>query len=261
MNYLLKSFWGSLAMLALLILISPAVHASEEIFDQANLFSDSQKTDISEKIAVFKQNTGMDGIVVTTNDAGGKTAKDYADDFYDERQFGVGTDRSGFLFLIDMDNRTYHISTNGKMKELLTESRTKKMLDNAEEDMINGDYHLAALSILDDAIKYSDRYQYDSATGDFKRVRKLTPVKTVIAVVGAIVASIASYSSVYGTYNLKRSTYKYSYREKGNLKLSQKEDQLIDTFTTTRHIPKPTNTGGGGGGGGGGGHGGGGRSF
>ncbi len=261
MKQLLNSFLGPLAILFFLVLSSQPVQASETIFDQAGLFSESQKADIADKIALFKENTGMDGAVVTTNDAGGKTAQAYADDFYDNHQFGVGADRSGFLFLIDMDNRTYYISTMGKMKELLSESRIEKMLDHAEDDMVNGDYHLAALSILTDAIKYSDRYQYDSATGHFKRIRKLPPLKTMIAVIAAVIAGIASYSSIYGTYNLKRSTYKYSYREKGQLNLTQKDDQLIDTFTTTRRIPKPTNSGGGGGGGGGGGHGGGGRSF
>lgn len=256
----LKFLLTSLAVLLFFIGFSHPVQANEQIFDQANLFSESQRQDISNKMTEFIDQTGMDVVVVTTNDAGGKTAKAYADDFYNNGGYGSGSDQSGFLFLIDMDNRTYHISTKGKMKILLTESRIDSMLDHAEGDMKDGNYDLAAISVINDAIKYNQKYAYDTATGTFKRVRRFTPLKTLIAVIAGIVAGIAGYSSVYGTYNLKRSTYKYSYREKGNLKLTQKEDQLIDTFTTTRHIPKPTNTGGGGGGGGGG-NGGGGRSF
>lgn len=262
MKSLVKLLTGSLLLIFLFIIGGQPIHAESMIFDQANLFSDSQKSEIEEKITLFKKDTGMDGAVVTTNDAGGKSAQAYADDFYDQQGFGVGTDHSGFLFLIDMDNRTYYISTMGKMKELLTDSRIEKMLDHAEEDMIDANYHSAALSILKDAINYSNRYQYDTASGEFKRVYKLTPLKTLIAAVVAVIAGIVSYSSVYGSYNLKRSTYKYSYREKGNLNLTQKEDQLIDTFTTTRHIPKPSNnSSGSGNGSSGGGHGGGGRSF
>lgn len=255
----LKYVLSALALLCFWVMAQPA-GAAEQIFDQASLFSESQQAEITDQIAIFEKNTGMDAAVVTTNDAQGKTAQVYANNFYDEHHFGVGEARSGFLFLIDMDNRTYYISTKGKMKELLTEARIKKMLDHAEDDMIDGNYHLAALSVIKDAIGYSDRYQYDSASDQFKRVRKLTPIKTMIAIVVGAIAGIASYSSVYGTYNLKRSTYKYAYREKSSLQLTQKEDQLINTFTTTRRIPRPSSSSGGSGGGGGG-HGGGGRSF
>ena len=63
--------------------------------------------------------------------------------------------------------------------------------------------------------------------------------------------------------------YKYPYQEKSSIKLTQKEDRLVNSFVTTRRIPRPPkNNGGGGFGGGttthssgGGTFGGGGRSF
>ena len=67
--------------------------------------------------------------------------------------------------------------------------------------------------------------------------------------------------------------YKFNYLEKSSIDLTQKEDRLVNSFVTTRRIPRPSNNGGGGGGfsGGGGGStthssgggtfGGGGRSF
>ena len=40
----------------------------------------------------------MDIVIVTTNDAAGKTSREYADDFFDYGGFGVGPDYDGILF-------------------------------------------------------------------------------------------------------------------------------------------------------------------
>lgn len=266
MKHLIRILLSCLPLFLILI-GGQHVEAREiRVIDQANLFSSDERREIEDQAYTFSEEAKMDAIVVTTNDAEGKTAEAYADDFYDNGPYGFGADKSGFLFLIDMDNRTYHISTAGKAIKLFTDQRIERMLDRAEGDMRDGDYAAAAASILNDAIKYSRDVEFDNQTGRFKKVRRITLFEGVIALIAAAVAGIVSFSSVYGTYNLKRSTYKYSYRDKGHLALKKKEDQLVNTATTSRYIP-PSNSSGGGGGSsthtssGGSSHGGGGRSF
>lgn len=256
----------SLLLLFLLLVGGKHVEAREiKVIDQANLFSSAERKKIEDQAYAFAEESNMDAIVVTTNDAEGKTAEAYADDYYDNSPYGFGSDKSGFLFLIDMDNRTYHISTTGKTIKLFTDQRIERMLDRAEGDMRDGDYAAAASSVLADAISYGRDVKYDNQTGRFKKIQRVTWIEGLIALIAAVVAGIVSFSSVYGTYNLKHSTYKYSYRDKGHLALKQKEDQLVNTATTSRYIP-PSNSGGGGGSSthtssGGSSHGGGGRSF
>ena len=255
----------SLLVFSLMLVFSLPTEASEmTVYDQANLFTADELADLAEMTAEFRATEKMDAVVVTTSNAEGKTAEAYADDFYDNGNYGLGAKKSGFLFLIDMDNRTYHISTAGHTIKLFTDQRIERMLDRAERDMRNGDYASAAASVLKDALNYSQKVDYDNVTGTFKKVRKISLLEGIIAVIAAAVAGVVSFSSVYGTYNLKRGTYKYAYRDQGHLALRSKEDQLVNTATTSRYIP-PSNSGGGGSSthssSGGSSHGGGGRGF
>lgn len=83
----------------------------------------------------------------------------------------------------------------------------------------------------------------------------------------AAVVAIGFFVSVRLRYQLKTGTYRYPYRQNAQLDLTERQDQLVNSFVTTRRIPKPSNNNGGGGGGsttnssGGGTFGGGGRSF
>lgn len=109
-------------------------------------------------------------------------------------------------------------------------------------------------------------YRIDEATGKITRYKVLTTVEIVIAVALAAILSIAFYMITVSRYQLKSGTYKYPFREKASIKLTDKTDRLTNSFVTTRHIPKAPPPGSGGGGStthssGGGTFGGGGRSF
>lgn len=234
---------------------------SSQVFDEANLFSDSDKINLQTAIDTFKSETKMDAVILTTADAEGKSPQDYADDFYDQHNFGSGPNKTGFLFLIDMDNRTYYISTAGTLIELLTGSKRERLLDHAETSMRSQNYADAALSVIDDMSRYTKNYTYDQSSGALTKIKTITTIEILIAVIVGSVAALVTYSSVYGKYTLKRSSYRYSYRDNGSLSLSQRDDQLINTFTTSRHIPKANPGNGSHTSSGGSSHGGGGRGF
>ena len=85
--------------------------------------------------------TKQDLVIVTTADSGGKSAREYADDFYDEHGFGYeGEYGSGALFLIDMDNREYYISTAGSAIGLYSDDEIDDTLDALYDDMRDGNY-------------------------------------------------------------------------------------------------------------------------
>ncbi|MBP5793935.1 MAG: TPM domain-containing protein, partial [Spirochaetaceae bacterium] len=76
--------------------------------------------------AEFLDKYNKEAVIVTTSDAQGKSAEAYADDFYDENDFGTGSGKDGVLFLIDMDNRKIHVSTSGSMIDYLEDWRIEK---------------------------------------------------------------------------------------------------------------------------------------
>ena len=85
------------ASLLLSTCFASAVFAADTpyVYDQGNLFSYSEADEISEKIESLTDSCDMTFAVVTTLDAEGKSAQEYADDFYDEHGLGVGDDYSG----------------------------------------------------------------------------------------------------------------------------------------------------------------------
>ena len=55
----------------------------QRVYDGAGLFSDSWISSMEAEIAQLQKKMKMDVVVVTTQDAQGKRAVEYADDFYD----------------------------------------------------------------------------------------------------------------------------------------------------------------------------------
>ena len=69
------------------ILNTPAVKASEKIYDFAYLIEDSKESKLSEKILEFKKESNMDIVIVTTNDLKGFQLPEYTYNFYDYNDF------------------------------------------------------------------------------------------------------------------------------------------------------------------------------
>lgn len=128
----------------------------KRVYDQAGLFSADSAMLLDARVSTLTQKLEVDFIIVTTDDAQGKTPQNYADDFYDNNGFGVGDDKTGVLFLIDMDNRQVYISTSGKAIAYLTDT------------IIDG--------LLDDSVGYLKRQDYSGAASHFlDRMEKLFP--------------------------------------------------------------------------------------
>lgn len=247
--FTILSFW-------LLLFLSPHVFAEQNVLvDQADLFSNEQKTQIESELQQFHKKTGMTGVVVTTNNAEGKTSQDYADDFYDDNRYGTDKENSGFLLLLDLDNRKVYLSTTGKMIKLLSDRRIERILDQSVPYMGDQQYAKAATTAIQEIEHYYDRDQPG-----------FTPLKIMIACAAGILTALAFFLFIQSRYHLKSGTYQYPYHDKGSVHLTDQSDIFITSFITTRRIPRNNNSGGGGGSSthtssGGSTHGGGGRSF
>lgn len=238
------------AVLLLCLSFSQTVLAANTtyVIDDAGLFSESEINAINDKIEQLQADTNMGYIVVTTEDAEGKSSQEYADDTYEASGVGIGDDYSGMLYLIDMDNREICISTEGQMIRYLTDDRIESILDSAFNDVADGNYDDSALTVLEDAEDYieegivSDQHNYDSETGEsdyYYEDEGGFPIFSMLfgMIVGAI-AALIKYFGVKGDYQLTSDTYEYPLSEKSSLDLNVTEDRLVNKFVTHRRIPK-----------------------
>ena len=173
----------------------------------------------------------MDVVLVTTDDTGGLSARDYANDFYDEGGFGTGKDASGVLYLLDMDNRELYLSTSGVMIRFLTDDRIESMLDHAIDKMASGAYAAAAEQLLEDTESWyrkgipGGQYNYD--------------VKTGAVCAGGVCLNVKREYAMKQEHR-QASNYALAYRANAHFALQDPQDVMVHSFVTQKIIPKAT---------------------
>ena len=132
----------------------PQTVTEQKVYDYADLLTDTEESNVFQKIAQYIDNHNMDMGVVTINQNPKKSAMVYADDFYDYNHFGTDDMGSGLLLLIDMDTREIWISTKGNAILVYDDERLDKMLDAVYEHITVDDYK-AVMAFIDLANKYA----------------------------------------------------------------------------------------------------------
>lgn len=137
-------------MLMFLSLMVGQTQASEQrVFDQADLVEEADEIALEQEIAALEDTYHMEVVLVTITDAQGKSAKAYAEDYYDDN-FG----EDGMLMLIDMDNRELYITYTGSMLRYFTDARQDYIEDHLYPYIADGNYADGFYMFLEDAEKY-----------------------------------------------------------------------------------------------------------
>lgn len=111
-------------ILLLLLPFTISAYATESlpfIVDQADILTEEQENKLENTAEMLQQTYEYDIIILTIHDLGGKSAQNYADDYYDTNGYGYGAEKSGILFLLAMEEREWYISTCGKAIYALTD--------------------------------------------------------------------------------------------------------------------------------------------
>lgn len=257
--------WCAAPLIAAILLwiMTAAVWAGDQrVFDQAGLFAPEETARFEEQIDGLREKMKMDVVLVTTASADGKSAEEYADDFYDQGGFGTRKDYSGALFLIDMDNREIYISTSGTMTRFLTDSRVETMLDHAYDYASSGDYAGASRQFLDDVADYYQKgipggqYNYDTETGKISVYRSVRWYEALLSLLASAFCAGGACLNVKRNYAMKEersraSNFNMAYRATSQFDFKDQNDALINSFVTQQLIQRAINGGGRGMGGGG----------
>lgn len=240
--------------------VSPAEVCAIEtrVFDQANLFSAEEKQALEQQIAQEREKMKLDLVVVTTNEADGKSTEAYADDFYDRGGYGYGEKKSGVLYLIDMDNRRIHVSTAGGGIQLLSDSEIEKLLDLGTPGVKSGNYAESAkqvLSGIQDSYRRAGRkgWSYDAESGVWTKKKHLTPLAALGSFVASLLAALGAVTGVKRSYKMQDSASRRASTVSGIMAMSgvafhfgKIGDQLLDQSRVRRRIYRSSSFGSGG---------------
>ena len=267
------------AFLLLIVLSLTVALADTQVQDDAGLFTADEIAEISNICDRIESAYQVDMFVLTSRNVPSGQTTAYADDYFDYNGLGMGDDRAGMLYLIDMRNRQCWISTSGIMIDYITDERKEGILDAGWDEMLDGKYGQSVIKALKQTEKYlkqgreRGQFRYDEATGRrltelYEPENTLTGMEILVAAIAGLAVMLLFIASVKGKYNLKGSTYSYDLNGLATVKLSRNDSHFVrENVTRVKHPDPPSSSGGGGHGSGthvsfsGSTHGGGGRSF
>ncbi len=135
-----------LILLALLLVMPLAVSAERAlplVVDEAGLLSAEEESKLLVRLEAVSAELQCEIAVVTVRSLGGKTAQEFADDYYDENGYGYGENDDGVLLLVSMEYRDWAITTHGKARRALNEEALDGLEDRVIPLMSEGDYYRA----------------------------------------------------------------------------------------------------------------------
>lgn len=240
-----KKFYMILLTLLLSVLsvfpVLAAKDAAPRLIDQANLLSDSEESKLLEELDEISIRQQTDIVVVTIKSLEGKSPMEYADDFYDSKNYGFGDGKDGILFLISMEERDWYISTSGFGITAVTDAGREYMSERFLDDLKEGEY-AAAFTLF---AELCDDYLTQARTGAPYDVDNLP--KEPFEFLGCLITAlgIAFLISLTAT-GIMRSRLKSvhsqpaadSYVKKGSMKLTKETDLFLYQHIERREKPK-----------------------
>jgi len=233
----------------------------KRVYDYADLFTDAEEQSLEEYALSVEDEARSQFYVLTIDDAEGKSAMEYADDFGDNGAFGYEEEYGTYVvMLIDMDNREVWISTSGNAIQYLNDYRIDKTLDEVFEYMPDGEYYRAAKAYLECAYGYMlsdpsedrDKY-YDNDYSDtiyyddghyYEEEPDVAGIVILCLVVSAVISGIVLIIMITGA-KTKMSVGSSTYMSGSGLKINQREDVFTHTTTVKRKIESSSGSSGG----------------
>lgn len=208
-----------------------------KVYDEGNLFTEDEIIRLNDEANTLSYNYDMDIVIVTTEDAEGKTAREFADDYYDYNGFND----DGILFLIDMDNREAYISTKGLGIRYLTDYRIESIIEDVLNELRDEDFYGASQVYLNDLEGYlqsgipSNQYSEDENT---RGENKLTFLEAIISLIVGFIGAIIFNFGIKSKYKMKNIQKPMNFRNNSIVNMSTNQDMLVDSFITHRIIKK-----------------------
>lgn len=212
----------------------------KSVIDDVELIKASDEKELDKKIKNIQKDK-FDVVILTVKLLDGKSAQDYADDYYDNNDYGLDNEKSGVLFLVSKGDRKYHISTKGAGIKAFTDYGIGRIKEEIKPYLSDGDYFDACdefLNITKDFVKaYKDGTPYDTDNPYNEEIDYV-----ILEVIALVIAFVIALISV-GIMRLRMNTAKpkgtaMEYIKKGSFKLTSEKDIFMYSTVTKTAKPK-----------------------
>jgi len=245
------------------ILNTPAVDASEKIYDYSDLLTDEEEAELKAEIDNFIETTNMDLVFVTTSFQyySDHQNEDYAADFYDYNDFGMNvTNNSGILFLRNSNpsDPYYDMYTFGDAQLYFNTYRYDNILDGIYGNISTGNYLVGFKDFISRTQNYilsgmpSELQDYYVDGQGYLQENKTPKVYSIpwpgVLVASFIITLIIMIILIKKNKMVSKATMAEEYLNKGSVKITNRKDVFLRSYTTS-HTTSSSSGGSGGGGG------------
>lgn len=225
----------------------PKVDNNIKVYDYAELLTETEEKELSNKILDFINRNDLDVSLVTINEnpygVSDYYSKIYAQDFYYYNRFGKNTSHDGFIILIDMSNRYVYMATKGKAMLIYDDDRIDNITEVAYNYLVDGKYYEAYNAMIEKADTYGEKgiapsneyYCVDEFGEPFKCREKPKEVNWGISLlIGVLGSLIPAFIHTRKYRGIKLATNANTYLKDANVDV--KTDQFLTTFTSRIRI-------------------------
>ena len=152
------------------------------LVDGADLLSAEEFAALEAKLNEISDRRNLDIAVLTVDSLGGKSAMEYADDYFDYNGYGRGDNKDGILFLVCMGQRKWWITTTGMGIKYYDDDELIYLEELTLNKLSSGRYYEAFTAYAEECDVRIDKY-----------IESLKPKYFLYAVIGAIVGLIFAF--------------------------------------------------------------------
>ena len=117
-----------------------ALDNSLKIYDYAQALTDKEETTLKTKIDKYINTYQMDMVLVAVHYHSKSNIEEYTKTFYQTNNFGVGLNKDGIIFVIDLTKEESYILATGKATKIYDSNRIDKM--NSKIDLKSNSYNI-----------------------------------------------------------------------------------------------------------------------
>lgn len=219
------------------------------LVDNAKLLSEDEYSQLKEHIDTVSEKYTFDVVIVTEKSIGDKTPTEYADDFFDYNGYGEGDNHDGILFLLDMENRKWAISTTGAGIPYFTDYGQEKIMDDVKPYLSDGEYYDAFDIFVTMCDDYINKAITDEPYDVNNQPKTIIPIYYIIfggVGVGALVGFIVVLVMKSKLKTVRMQPLASSYVKSGSFKLTEHSDLYLYRNISKTAKPKDNDSSSGG---------------
>lgn len=163
----------ALAVLLLLVLISPALAENNRVVDQADVLTAEEEQKLSEYISGIREKYKFDVLILTMDSIGDRQGDYYAADYFDNNGYGEGPNHDGVCFFYvregDINANTVFFVKTGSGEHIFTPDVDDEIAEQIRPYMRQRNYGGAIatyvlevenhLNVLNKNVNLQDAYQ------------------------------------------------------------------------------------------------------